>query len=201
MKKPTNAPAVPAAPLAPELKAKINEWLSITGWMAKAKARETELRKELVAVFVPNPKEGTNHVQGLGFAVTIDHKVSRKLDEAALDAVMPQMPEHLRVVGTLISYEPTFDLKVYRAMTPDERKIFDQALVIKDGAPSLEITIAEDAAAGAGTSVVAETSPASNENKAPGVDFKKLAERNRQRCQTKQVSKPALKPARGGKRR
>lgn len=146
MKKPTTPAAGEAAQLpalSPEVKTKIAEWNQIREWMAKGKAREMELRRELVSLFVPNPKEGTNHVQGQGFAVTIGHKVSRELDEAALDAVMPQLPEHLRVVGTLISYRPKFDLKVYRSMSDDERKIFDQALTIKEGAPELEIIVSD----------------------------------------------------------
>lgn len=141
MKKPTTAPVTKPGKLPEEIRVKIEERNKILAWLAKGEAREMELRKELVSFFVPKPKEGTNTVAGEGYEVKVDHKVSRTLDVAALDSVMPQLPEHLRVIGTLISYAPRFDLKAYRAMSPGEKKIFEQALTIKDGAPSLEIIL------------------------------------------------------------
>ena len=138
------APAVVAPALTPEVKSQISEWSEIKKWLSVAKTRENEIRQALAAFFVPNPKEGTNNVQGEGFAVKLSHTVSRKLDEAALDAVMPQLPEQFRVIGNLISYKPTFSLEVYRAMSAEEKKIFEQALTInEDGTPTLEIVFNE----------------------------------------------------------
>lgn len=148
MKKTNTAAAGATLPaLAPEVKAKIAKRAQIQEWLKTGKSEEMELRTELATLFVPTPREGTNNVQGQGFAVKLTHKVTRTLDEAALDAVMPQLPEHLRIVGHLISYKPVFSMDVYRTLTDDERKIFDQALTIKDGAPELEIIVSEESRA------------------------------------------------------
>jgi len=144
MKKPTPQAAASAAPLAApsaDVLAKMKEREQIRSWLKDGKSREMELRKELVSLFVPKPVEGTNNVQGVGFALKVTHKIERALDEAALDAVMAQFPENSphRLVGNLISYKPTFNLAYYRSMSAEDRKIFDQALTIKDGSPELEI--------------------------------------------------------------
>lgn len=152
MKK-TNTPAakIPALvgpSLTADVKKDITEWNEISSWLKKGKAREMELRKKLSGFFCATPREGTNNIEGAGYAVKIDHKVTRELDEAALDAVMPQLPENLRVIGALIEYRPKFKTDAYRALSADDRKIFEQALVIKeDGAPTLEIILREDAPA------------------------------------------------------
>ncbi len=197
MKQPTTAAAGAAAPLpalSAELKAKIAEWNQIKQWLATGSAREMELRKELALQFVPKPHEGTNNVQGLGFAVKVGHTVSRKLDEAALDSVMPQLSEQLRVVGNLILYTPKFNMAVYRTMDAADRKIFDQALTIKeDGAPTLEIIFAEDAPISTAGDVVKIVAKAVSKG---GVDFKKLAARTAlERAKVLAKTKPAAKSA------
>lgn len=150
MKKPTppGAGQPPKAPaLTPEIRAKIAERNGILSWLEKGKAREMELREELVSFFCPVRKEGTNTVTGDGFEIKVGHKVSRKLDTAALDAVMAQFPEGhaARVVGNLIQYKPALVLEFYRTLSEQDRKIFDQALTISDdGAPTLEIIFREE---------------------------------------------------------
>lgn len=150
MKKPTprgagQPPKVPA--LTPEIRAKIAERNQLLAWLDQGKAREMELRKELVSIFCPVRKEGTNNVTGDGFEIKVGHKVSRKLDRAALDCVMSQFPaEHpARVIGNLIEYKPALVLDFYRTLSEQDRKIFDQALTISDdGAPTLEIIFREE---------------------------------------------------------
>jgi len=192
MKQPTTPSAGKAASVGPALsadaKAKITEWSQISEWLKKGKAREMELRKELVSLFVKKPVEGTNNVQGEGYAVKVSHKITRTLDEAALDAVMPQLPEDFRVIGNLISYKPSFSLDVYRAMSDENKKIFEQALTIKDGSPELEIIFREEAPA--------ETAPSTG-----GVDFKKLAAKARkERAAKENKPAPAAKPAKSKKK-
>jgi hypothetical protein len=142
MAKPTasdKAPELPAAPLmSPDMLGKLAEWRQISDWMEQAKAREMALRKELVSFLSPNGSEGSVKFQGPGFVIAVTHKLTRSLDAAALESVMMQLPEDVRM-GKLISYKPEFSTKVYRDLAPDHRKIFEQALVIKEGAPALEI--------------------------------------------------------------
>lgn len=143
MKKPTPAPVVPAG-LSPSVLAKVKQWQETKQNIADAQAFEMTQRKELAALFVPTPTEGTNKVAGFGFEVVLKHKINRTLDVPALDSVMPQLAEEFRVVGTLIQYKPAFDLAAYKAMPDDQRKIFEQALTIKDGAPDLKIILREE---------------------------------------------------------
>jgi hypothetical protein len=108
-------------------------------WLKPAQAREMEIRRQLAPYFFPNPVEGTQHVEKYGFEVALKHTLTRKLDEAALSHVMPQMPEEFRNVGVLIKYTPGLVLDGYRALNDEQRLIFDEALTISEGAPSLEI--------------------------------------------------------------
>lgn len=142
MAKPKQAP-LPSAAIAAELE----EWKQITKWLDEAGKRELALRVKLAAHFCPNPKEGTNTIQGAGFEVKVISKVNRTLDEATLNVVMMQLPEQYRHLGTLINYKPSFSKDVYKAMSEADRKIFDQALTISSGTPTLEITMREEAPA------------------------------------------------------
>jgi hypothetical protein len=108
-------------------------------WLKPAQAREMEIRRQLAPYFFPNPVEGTQHVEKDGFEVALKHTLTRKLDEAALSHVMPQMPEEFRNIGVLINYKPGLVLEGYRALNDEQRLIFDEALTISEGAPALEI--------------------------------------------------------------
>jgi hypothetical protein len=124
----------------------IQEWQRSKNTLELAKSCESQLREKVVAAFVPEVKEGATTVKFAGVTVKVTGKVNRTLDEAALEAVMPQLPERYRVVGhegSLISYSAKFSLDVYRKMSDEERKIFEQALTIKDGATALEVIIAK----------------------------------------------------------
>lgn len=133
-------------PLTARQLALVAEWQRANNTAKLSADIERQLRQQVVKEFFTATKEGANTYAAQGVTIKVTGKVNRTLDKAALDAVMPQLPEKYRVLDTadsIIRYEPTFDLKVYRAMSPDERKIFEQALTIKDGAPSLEIVIAK----------------------------------------------------------
>lgn len=119
----------------------VAEWLETESQLAVLKKKEMEMRKQIFALLFPEPKEGANTVEFFGIPVTGTHKVTRNLDEAALDTVMQEFPEDspYRQDGVLIKYKPSFIMDTYRAMPEQERKIFEQALKIDDGAPSLEL--------------------------------------------------------------
>lgn len=146
----SNANTAPA--LTPDQLAAVVEWQALTEWMEKAKTRELELRNGFARLFT-EPKEGVNHLLTAdGFDLVLDYKVNRKLDVAALDAVMAELPEDsaFRQLGVLIEYKPSLVMKGYRALPDDQKLIFCQALTETAGTPSLEIkrvkTAAEDPA-------------------------------------------------------
>lgn len=115
----------------------LEEWQSITTWMATARAREMELRKMFAAMFVPNPVEGTTNVKTAQFLVKLNHKLSRSLDEAVLPAVLEKLGPQWE--NALIERKPTLVLSAYRDLPDDLKKTFDQALTIKEGAPELTV--------------------------------------------------------------
>lgn len=131
--------------LTPELREAVDEWRSLTEWLDKGKARELELRNKLCAVVSKEQlTEGVNTVRTAdGWEFKIDHKVNRKLDETALDAVMCELPEDspYRQLGVLITYKPALVLGGFRTMPEDQKMIFAQALTETDGTPSLDVRL------------------------------------------------------------
>lgn len=122
-----------------DVAALVAEREKLLAWLKPAQAREMEIRRQLAPYFFPNPVEGTQHVERDGFEVALKHTLTRKLDEAALSHVMPQLPVEFRNVGVLINYKPALVMDGYRALNDDQRLIFDEALTISEGAPALEI--------------------------------------------------------------
>lgn len=122
-----------------DIPALVKERAEILQWLNNAKAREMEIRRQLVSYFFPTLEEGTNNIEKDGYSVKVVHTISRKIDESALDAVMLQMPEEMRNVGVLIGYSPKLIKAGYDSLDEEKRKVFDQALTIsEDSAPQLK---------------------------------------------------------------
>ena len=127
----------------------VTEREQIQQWLKKAQAREMEIRSTLCGHFFADPKEGTQRIEHNGYIFKMVQPMTRKLDEAALDAIMPQMPEQFRQLGVLVKYSAGLVKAGYDALTDQDRKIFDQALTVTPGAPQLtieKINSSEDAA-------------------------------------------------------
>lgn len=137
-------PTAPASAISGAIVTQLAEWQEVSTWLEKAKVQEMQLRLALAANFFPAPKEGVNHIlvpfDGRVLQLTLDHKINRKIDEAALDAVMQQLPEDspFRSVGVLIEYKPVLVMKGFRVLPEDQARIFAQALTEKAGAPQLD---------------------------------------------------------------
>lgn len=115
----------------------------IQQWLKTAQEREMEIRRTLCSHFFADPKEGTQRVEQDGYVFKMVQPITRKLDEAALDAIMPQMPEQFRQLGVLVKYTAGLVKAGYDALSEQDRKVFDQALTITPGAPQLVIEKAE----------------------------------------------------------
>ena len=123
--------------------AKLTEWQN-----AKAEAnkvnpiieKEQALRKEVFDLFFPAPTEGTNKFDlPEGWVLKGTYKIDRKVDEQAV----PAITEALRGMGVnvdlLVTYEPKLKTATYKELTAEQRVVFDQALTIKPGSPTLEL--------------------------------------------------------------
>ena len=114
------------------------EWHELHLRQKQLKDDEMELRLKLVGHFFPTPDEGTNTVDlGNDWKVKDKHAINRKCDEASFEAVFEKLPEGSK--DRLIKYKPELVLKEYRKLPLREQKIFDQALIIKPGTPTLTL--------------------------------------------------------------
>lgn len=126
--------------------AKLQEWYQAVLAAQEAKKvveAEQSLRKEVMALFFPEPVEGTNKFElEAGWSLKATHKIERKVDEAALPAVLQQLREMGVNPDTLIRTKPDLDTKAYKSLVqinPDAAHVFEQALTIKPGSPTVEL--------------------------------------------------------------
>lgn len=125
---------------------KLQEWQLALQAAAEVKPvieKEQTLRKEVMAIFFPEPVEGTNKFPlAQGWELKGTHKIDRKVDEAALPAVQSQLREMGVNPDPLVQMKPSLDTKAYRSLVqinPEAAKVFEQALTIKPGSPTLEL--------------------------------------------------------------
>jgi hypothetical protein len=103
-------------------------------------AKEQELRKQVFAAFYPAPKEGTNTLDlAEGWKLKGVYKLDRKIDEAALPAVTEQLREMGVNADILVKWSPGLKTATYKELTAEQRAVFDQALTVKPGSPTLEL--------------------------------------------------------------
>lgn len=126
--------------------AKLQEWHQAVLAAQEAKKvveAEQALRKEVMALFFPEPVEGTNKFElEAGWSLKATHKIERKVDEAALPAVLHQLREMGVNPDPLIRTKPDLDPKAYKSLVqinPDAAHVFEQALTIKPGSPTVEL--------------------------------------------------------------
>lgn len=101
---------------------------------------EMELRKEIFSMAFPSPKEGTNNSELQGkWILKGTYKLDRKIDEAALPAVLEQLRKQNVVTELLVKYEPKLSATNYKALSIENQRIFDQAMTIKPASPTLEL--------------------------------------------------------------
>ena len=115
-------------------------------WAAKAaalidlKAAEMELRKKLFKFAFPTPKENTNTFElGGGWSMKAVHKINRKIDEAALPAITAKLKEMGVSTDALVKWNPELQTANYRLLAENTRLVFEEALIVTEGSPSLEL--------------------------------------------------------------
>lgn len=121
----------------------LNAWWNAFTEAEAAKAaikREQELRRQVFEHYFKNPREGTNYVElPDGWRLKGIYKLDRKIDEAALPAVKEQLKEMGVNADPLVEYKPSLKIKLYRELTAEQMRIFDQALIIKPSSPTIEL--------------------------------------------------------------
>lgn len=116
----------------------ITEWKESVAVLHRAKGNEAALRRKVLSAFCPEPQEGTNKVElPSGWKLNVKQPYSYKVDEAALDAMRQSLPPG--TVDQLVRFKPELDKRAYKGLVEQHRNIFDEALIIKPGSPSLEL--------------------------------------------------------------
>lgn len=115
-------------------------WQNMLG---ELKAAELALRKELASKAFPTPVEGSGNKLPLtdGWILQMDYPINRKVDEALLLNLKPQLLEHGIPVDDLVRYKPDLATGAYRKLTDEQRAEFDAVLEIKPGTPALEVKL------------------------------------------------------------
>lgn len=107
---------------------------------------ERMLREGLFNGTFPEPEEGTNeYTLPDGRIVKGVYKLNRKLNEDVLPDVVAELGWTPKSKKLPIRTKQELDLKKYRTLDDEQRAIFDQALTITPGLPSLEVVLPETA--------------------------------------------------------
>jgi hypothetical protein len=121
----------------------LEEWRLAKAAADEAKpivTKEQALRKQVFAAFYPVPKEGTNTLDlADGWKLKGVYKLDRKIDDAALPAVTEQLRGMGVNADTLVAWKPELKTATYRELTAEQRAVFDQALTVKPGSPTVEL--------------------------------------------------------------
>lgn len=122
--------------------ADLAEWYKMAQDLRNLKAKESLLRKKIFGSAFPDPKEGTNSYDlPDGYVLKGQHVLNRDIDIGALDALKPKLREEGMNPDNLVKYKPELKKAEYNKLTEEQKKLFDQCLIIKPGSPSLEIVL------------------------------------------------------------
>lgn len=124
----------------PDYLAKLTLWQQTKAQAEQFTATERRLREELFSAAFPAPAEGTNNIDlPEGWKLKGVLKINRTLDEAALPAVMEAVRGMNFNPDPLVKYKPELALRDYKALPENVRYVFDAALTIKPGLPTIEL--------------------------------------------------------------
>lgn len=117
----------------------IHDWYTIKKKLSEIKVKEMELRKRIAKTFFPSPMEGTNNFRlARGAVMKMNQPYTRSLNPAVYQALRADF-NSAGIPKDIVVDKPSLVLKVYRRLDEQQAKIFDQALEIVPGSPTLEI--------------------------------------------------------------
>ena len=120
----------------------ISTWYALQEELKRIKASEMLLRTKIFGALFTSPEEGTTSIPlSDGWVLKGKYTINRDVDQASIDSMREKFIECGISTDKLLQYKPSLVMKEYRALTDEQRKVFDQALVIKPGAPYLEIAL------------------------------------------------------------
>ena len=122
------------------------EWDRLGKELARIKAAEMLLRVKIFGCYFPTPVEGTNdYPLANGYVLKGKYTINREVDEGAFKVLSDELRKQNIIPEKLVQYKPSLVLREYRGLTAEEMHLFDQCLVIKPGAPAMEIVLPKKA--------------------------------------------------------
>ena len=123
------------------------EWEEIVPRMKALVEKEADLRRKLFAGAFPNPSEGATknkHTLPDGRVLKGDHKINRKVDEAALPSVL----EAMKAAGVanadqLVRYKPELAKREWNSLSEEMKLLFSPAIISTPGMPGFEVIAAK----------------------------------------------------------
>lgn len=117
-------------------------WYEMSKQIQELKGKEMLLRQKIFKGLFKDPKEGTNSLDlPDGYVLKGKRTVNREVDPGSLQAMREEFAKAGIVTDAVVQYKPSLKISEYRTLTEEQRKLFDQALIVKDGAPALEIVL------------------------------------------------------------
>lgn len=120
----------------------LNSWYTMQAELKRLRTAEMLLRQKIFGFYFRAPKEGTNsHPLDGGWVLKGKHTINREVDPGAFAAMKEQFAAAGIHSDDLVQYKPSLVLSEYRTLTEEQQKLFDRALIVKPGAPALEIML------------------------------------------------------------
>lgn len=121
----------------------LETWDSMCLLKALVEESEKDMRLKLFSGAFPNPKEGTNvHKLPDGRELVGKHVVNRKIDEAALPAVLAVMRKKgVANADQLVRMKPELAKREWNSLSPEMKLLFSPAVIATPGSPQFEIRI------------------------------------------------------------
>lgn len=125
------------------------EWYSIKQKLDEYKTKEMAMRKAIFAQWFPDAVEGVNRFElPDNYLLKGSRIINRSVETASLQAMADKFKEAGINTDVLVQYKPELKISAYRDLSDEQRHLFDQCLIIKDGSPVLEIAQNKRAAPG-----------------------------------------------------
>jgi hypothetical protein len=120
----------------------LDTWYKLKADLARIKASEMLLRTKIFKFFFPAPVEGTNTAPlAQDWVIKGTYKLTRDIDIGVFNAYKEQFKEHGINSDKMVKYTPSLVVAEYRMLTEEQMSLFDNALIIKPGSPSLEVVL------------------------------------------------------------
>lgn len=125
---------------APATQKDLERWYVVAKQMEDLKEEEMKLRKKIFNTYFPTPHEGVNSVPMTdGYVLKGTYKIDRKVVEELFVLHAEEFKKAKLPVKDLVLFKPSLSVSEYRLLDEKQRKMFDKALDIKPGAPTLEV--------------------------------------------------------------